>query len=83
MTMAILVEKETSLIYFFSFCHTKFIELSYQLLGINLKVYVPFMSPSNFNNWFNANELNVNSTGAVNNNNTWNGYGVRPISYYN
>ena len=78
-----MAEKETSLIYFFSFCHTKFIELSYQLLGINLKVYVPFMSPSNFNNNFAANELGVNSTGAVEGwNNTWNGYGVRPISYY-
>ena len=40
------------------------------------------MSPSNFNNWGNANEFNVNSSGELTNNNTGNGYGVRPISYY-
>ena len=41
------------------------------------------MSPSNFNNNGNANELNVTSTGELNEwGNVNNGYGVRPISYY-
>ncbi len=39
------------------------------------------MSPSNFNNWFNANEYIVNSTGMLNNGwNVNNWLGVRPIS---
>ena len=37
------------------------------------------MSPSSFGNWFDAYELGVNSTGAVDDNYTWNGYGVRPV----
>ena len=37
------------------------------------------MSPSSFRYWFNAHELSVNSTGEVSPNNTWNGYGVRPV----
>ena len=41
------------------------------------------MSPSNFNNDGNANELNVTSSGELNEwGNVNNGYGVRPISYY-
>ena len=39
-----------------------------------------FCTPSNFNNWNNANEFNVNSTGTLSNDNVNNGYGVRPIS---
>ncbi len=41
------------------------------------------MSPSNFNNGFNANELYVSWTGELTNTNVNNGLGVRPISYYN
>ena len=41
------------------------------------------MSPSNFNNWGNANEFNVTGAGELTNNNVNNGYVVRPISYYN
>ena len=37
------------------------------------------MSPSFFVNGFYARELYVYSTGAVYHNNTWNGYGVRPV----
>ena len=37
------------------------------------------MSPSHFPYWFNAYELLVRSTGAVNFSDTWNGYGVRPV----
>ena len=38
------------------------------------------MSPSFFSHWFYANELYVNSTGAVNSHDiTWGGYGVRPV----
>ena len=41
------------------------------------------MSPSNFDNNGNANELNVTSSGELNERgNVNNGYGVRPISYY-
>ena len=37
------------------------------------------MSPSHFLSWFGALELDVHSTGAVNNSSTWNGCGVRPV----
>ncbi len=40
------------------------------------------MSPSNFNNWSNANVFRVESLGTLSNANTTDGYGVRPISYY-
>ena len=38
-------------------------------------------TPSYLGNWFNARELGVYSTGAVSNNYSWNGYGVRPVIY--
>lgn len=37
------------------------------------------MSPSYFSSWFNAQAFHVYSTGAVNSNDTWNGYAVRPV----
>ncbi len=37
------------------------------------------MSPSNFNNWGNADELRVTSTGELLNDDVHNGYGVRPV----
>ena len=37
------------------------------------------MSPSSFSDWFDADGLDVPSTGAVNLHSTWYGYGVRPV----
>ena len=39
-----------------------------------------FNAPSNFNNWNNAIEFRVTTTGELNHDNVNNGYGVRPIS---
>lgn len=36
------------------------------------------MSPSSFGNWFHADEFNVTDAGGLDNNNAWNGNGVRP-----
>ena len=42
-----------------------------------------FSTPSNFNDWSNANEFNVTSSGELNGwNNVSNVYGVRPISNF-
>ena len=40
------------------------------------------MSPSNFGNTANANEMYVTESGVLTNTGVNNGYGVRPISYY-
>ena len=37
------------------------------------------LSPSRFNGWFSALEMNVHSSGALNSNDVWGAYGVRPV----
>ena len=37
------------------------------------------MSPSNFGSWFTALEVYVTSSGELDRNDTWYGYGVRPV----
>ena len=37
------------------------------------------LSPSRFNGWFSAGEVDVNSSGALVDNDVWNAYGVRPV----